>query len=126
MLTAGRGSIVNIASVHSLEIIPHTFAYPVVKHGVVGLTRALAIEYARHVVRVNAICPGYIETRITIEYFASLPDPEGERAEVEGVHPLGRLDRPEETAAYGASDEAAFITGASLLVDGGRLIVYHE
>lgn len=62
MLTKGCGSIVNIASVHSFTIIPHFFPYPVAKHALLGLTRALGIEYARGV-RVNAIAPGYIQTR---------------------------------------------------------------
>ena len=64
MLKQGSGDIINIASVHSFQIIPHCFPYPVAKHAVVGLTRALAIEYADRNIRVNAIAPGYIGTEI--------------------------------------------------------------
>ena len=75
MIEAGRGSIVNIASTHGFRIIPGCFPYPVAKHAVIGLTRALAIEYAARGVRVNAIAPGYIETPIAVEYWNTFPDP---------------------------------------------------
>jgi NAD(P)-dependent dehydrogenase (short-subunit alcohol dehydrogenase family) len=129
MLTLGRGSIVNIASVHSFQIIPHCFPYPVAKHGVIGLTRALAIEYADRGIRCNAVCPGYIETQINIDYWNTFPDPQAERQRAANLHPLKRIGQPEEVAAavaFLASDEASFITGASLMVDGGRSIVYHD
>ena len=80
MLAQGKGSIVNIASVHAFQIIPHTFPYPVAKHGLLGMTRALAIEYAAQGVRVNAICPGWILTQINVAYWATLPDPAAARA----------------------------------------------
>jgi NAD(P)-dependent dehydrogenase (short-subunit alcohol dehydrogenase family) len=64
MLKKGKGDIVNIASVHAFKIIPHCFPYPIAKHAVTGLTRALAIEYADRNIRVNAIAPGYIGTEI--------------------------------------------------------------
>jgi len=75
MLGRGAGSIVNIASAHSFQIIPHCFPYPVAKHALVGLTRALAIEYAARGVRVNAIAPGYIDTPIAEAYWATFADP---------------------------------------------------
>lgn len=128
MLTRGRGSIVNIASVHSFQIIPHCFPYPVAKHGLIGLTRALAIEYAKRQIRVNAICPGYIETELSIEYWNTFPNPEQERQRAYQLHPPGRIGTPDEvawTAVFLASDEAGFINGASLMVDGGRSILYH-
>ncbi len=120
LLDAGRGSIVNIASVHSFEIIKGCFPYPVAKHGVVGLTRALAVEYASRGIRVNAICPGYIDTPV------NSPDVL-ERAA--GLVPLGRVGSADEvawSAVFLASDEASFVTGASLVVDGGRAVVYHD
>jgi NAD(P)-dependent dehydrogenase (short-subunit alcohol dehydrogenase family) len=129
MLERGRGSIVNIASVHSFQIIPHCFPYPVAKHGVIGLTRALAIEYANRNVRCNAICPAYIATQISIDYWNTFPDPEAERQRANNLHPLKRVGEPDEVAwpaVFLASDEAGFITGASLMVDGGRSVLFHD
>ena len=129
MLTAGRGSIVNIASVHAFNIIPGCFPYPVAKHAVVGLTRALGIEYAPRGVRVNAIAPGYIDTPIAREYWATFPDPAAERRKAELLHPSQRIGRPEEvamTAVFLASDEAPFINAATIVIDGGRSVLYHE
>lgn len=129
MLEAGRGSIVNIASVHSLTIVPHFFPYPVAKHAVLGLTRALGIEYARRGIRVNAIAPGFIDTPIAEAWFARFPDPEAERRRAMEIHPPGRLGRPDEvamTALFLASDEAPFINAACVVIDGGRSVLYHE
>jgi NAD(P)-dependent dehydrogenase (short-subunit alcohol dehydrogenase family) len=126
MLAAGHGSIVNIASSHSFQIIPGCFPYPVAKHGLIGLTRALAAEYGAMGVRVNAICPGYIETANTRAYFDSFPDPQAERARVGGLHVVARIGSPDEVAGpalFLASAEASFITGESLVVDGGMTIV---
>jgi NAD(P)-dependent dehydrogenase (short-subunit alcohol dehydrogenase family) len=126
MLAAGRGCIINIASVHSFGIIPGCFPYPVAKHGLIGLTRALAVEYGARGVRVNAICPAYVETPITRDLFETFPDPEAERARAGRLHVVGRMGQPEEVAGpavFLASDEASFITGESLMVDGGMSIV---
>jgi len=128
LLALGRGSIVNIASVHGFQIIPHCFPYPVAKHGLLGLTRALAIEYARHNIRVNAICPGYIETELSFTYWDTFPDPAAERARAYAIHPPGRIGTPDEVAwpaVFLASDEAGFINGESLVIDGGRSVLYH-
>ena len=129
LLEAGGGAIVNIASTHSFKIIPHTFPYPVAKHALIGLTRALAIEYAAHNVRVNAIAPGYIDTQIARDYWAGFPDPAAERARAENLHPPRRICRPEEiamTAVFLASDEAPFLNAETILVDGGRSALYHD
>lgn len=126
MLSLGRGSIVNIASNHSFQIIPGCFPYPVAKHALIGLTRALAVEYAAHGIRVNAVCPAYIETQANVDYWSTFPDPEAERARVNGIHPIGRIGQPDEVAGptvFLASDEASFVTGAALMVDGGSSIV---
>jgi NAD(P)-dependent dehydrogenase (short-subunit alcohol dehydrogenase family) len=126
MLAAEHGAIVNIASTHSLSIIPGCFPYPVAKHGLIGLTRALAAEYGARGVRINAICPGYIETQGVRDYFDSFPDAEVERMRVGGLHVVARIGQPEEVAGpalFLASDEASFITGESLVVDGGLTIV---
>ena len=91
LLDKGAGAIVNIASVHAFQIIPHTFPYPVAKHGVLGLTRALAIEYAPRGIRINAISPGYIDTPVNEWYFSTLPDPAGARRAAEALHPVKRM-----------------------------------
>ena len=121
MLERG-GSIINIASAHSFHIIPGCFPYPVAKHGLIGLTRALAAEYAARGVRINAICPGYIESQILRDFFETFPDPNAERGRAGGLHPVGRIGHPDEVAGpalFLASDDASFIHGESLMVDGG-------
>jgi len=128
MIKAG-GSIVNIASAHAFSIIPGCFPYPVAKHGLLGLTRALGIEYAEFGVRVNAIAPGYIETQIAIDYWNTFPDPAAERKRAYDLHPTKRVGRPEEvamTAVFLASDEAPFINAACIVIDGGRSVLYHD
>jgi len=122
MLSAGRGSVVNIASIHASMTIKGMFPYAAAKSGLVGLTRSLALDYGRDNIRVNAICPGFIHTRLVDEWLDSQPDREAARAAVLDVHPLGRIGTPEDVAnlaLFLASDQAAFITGAAILVDGG-------
>lgn len=129
MLERRHGSIVNIISNHAFTIIRGTFPYPVAKHALLGMTRALALEYAGQGVTVNAISPGYTETPAVAAYFASQPDPERFRAEVEAKQPPGRLCRPEEVAAVAAllaSDEARFILGENIVIDGGVSIRMYE
>ena len=129
LLDKGAGAIVNIASVHAFQIIPHTFPYPVAKHGVLGLTRALAIEYAPRGIRINAISPGYIDTPVNEWYFSTLPDPAGARRAAEALHPVKRMGRADEVAAVAtllASDEATFIIGANIVIDGGISIRFHD
>jgi len=129
MLEQESGAIIAIASVHSFNVIPHCFPYPVAKHAVLGLVRSLAIEYAARGIRVNAIAPGYIETQLVLDHWASFPDPPAERRRAEAIHPPGRIGRPEEvamTAVFLASDEAPFINAATIVIDGGRSVVYHD
>lgn len=129
MRAAGNGSIINIASTHSFRIIPHTFPYPVAKHALQGLTRSLGIEYAADGVRVNAIAPGYIETQIALDYWATFPDPEAERQRACDLHPPKRIGQPHEvanTAVFLASDEARFINAETIVIDGGRSKLYHD
>jgi len=129
MVEACRGSIINIASTHAFTIIPGCFPYPVAKHALVGLTRALAIEYAERGVRVNAIAPGYVETPIAVAHWNTFPDPEAERKRAHALHPPRRIGRPEEvgwTAVFLASDEAPFINAATIVIDGGRSVLYHD
>lgn len=127
MLTRGSGVIVNIASVHAFQIIAGYFPYPVAKHAVIGLTRALAIEYAARGIRVNAISPGAIDTPINVKIWEATGDAAAERRRWEELHPQKRIGTPEEVAAataFLASSEAAFINGENLVMDGGRSVVY--
>jgi len=122
MLRQGGGAIVNTASVLGLAAEPGNCAYVAAKHGVVGLTKAAAIEYAPRHIRVNAVCPAYIETPM-VSRLPLASDPE-EFRKVLNRHPIGRLGKPEEVAeavVWLCSDAASFITGASLVVDGGYL-----
>ncbi|WP_330901686.1 SDR family oxidoreductase [Burkholderia thailandensis] len=129
MVERGRGSIVNIASTHAFKIIPGCFPYPVAKHGVLGLTRALGVEYAPRNVRVNAIAPGYIETQSTHDRWNAQPDPEAARRETLALQPMKRIGRADEvamTAVFLASDEAPFINASCITIDGGRSVLYHD
>ena len=129
MLAQGAGSIVNIASVHGHKIIPGCFPYPVAKHALIGMTRALGLEYAARGIRVNSISPGLIVTEMIERYFDAQPDPQAERARQAALLPCKRLGRPEEVAAtalFLASDEAPFINATDILIDGGRSQMYHE
>ena len=120
MIAGRRGSVVNIASLHSEMTYPGMFPNAAVKSGLVGLTRSLALEMGKHQIRVNALSPGYTETQLVREFFAK--NEPGLREKVLEVHPLGRMARPEEIAncvVFLMSDEASFVTGANWLVDGG-------
>ncbi|TAA39060.1 SDR family oxidoreductase [Pseudoxanthomonas winnipegensis] len=126
MVAARAGSIVNIASVHGHKIIPHAFPYPVAKHGLIGMTKALGIEYAAHGVRVNSISPGLILVPRIEAWFEREP---GARERQTALLPPGRIGTPQEvayTALFLASDEARFINATDILIDGGRSQLYHE
>jgi NAD(P)-dependent dehydrogenase (short-subunit alcohol dehydrogenase family) len=118
----GGGAIVNTASILGRVAEPNFSAYVAAKHGVVGVTRAAAVEYAADGIRVNAVCPGYVRTPM-IERSGVLDDDERRRAVVER-HPIGRLGRPEEVAeavVWLCSEAASFVTGHAMAVDGGYL-----
>jgi NAD(P)-dependent dehydrogenase (short-subunit alcohol dehydrogenase family) len=117
MLNQGYGSIVNSASVVGLIGIRRNISYVASKHGVVGLTRAAALEYAQSGIRINAVCPGYVRTPILL--LETMPEMERHYLAAE---PVGRLGRPEEIATavvWLCSDAASFVTGHTLSVDGG-------
>lgn len=118
MLAAGGGAIVNMASILGQVGSAGTAGYDAAKHGVVGLTRAAALDYAAQGLRVNAVGPGYIDTPL----LENLPSEA--RDALIGLHPIGRLGRAEEVAelvVWLSSDRASFVTGAYYPVDGGYL-----
>jgi len=121
MMDARAGSIVNLASVEGVEGMELTSVYNASKGGVVLLTKNMAIDYARHGIRVNCICPGFIDTPLLAEVMGN-PEMAAVRERVIDAHMLGRLGRPVEiahAALFLASDEASFVTGHPLVVDGG-------
>jgi NAD(P)-dependent dehydrogenase (short-subunit alcohol dehydrogenase family) len=123
--SAGGGAIVNVASINALRGNFDLCAYSASKAGLVGLTRALAVELARDGIRVNAVCPGTVDTPMLDEYLDSVADPVDVCAALAAKHPLGRIATAGEVAdaiAFLASDEARFVTGVAMPVDGGRHI----
>ena len=129
MIARGFGRIINIASVAGLKGYAYVTAYCAAKHGLVGLTRALAAETAARGITVNAVCPGYTDTAMMRESIERVVAKTGRthadvRAEYERDTPLGRLIKPQEVAAavlYLCSPEAAAVTGTTLAVGGGEL-----
>ena len=126
LVREGRaGSIVNMASTNAFGGEEDYAHYNASKGGVVQLTRSMAVELGRHGIRVNALCPGYIDTPLNAGIAAQVEAGFGERYAQERI-PLGRVGRAEEVAAayaFLASDEASFIHGTTLVVDGGQLAV---
>ena len=120
LVAAGSGAVVNLASIEGLEGLPMQAAYNASKGGVILLTRNMAIDYGPAGVRVNCLCPGYIETPMT--EVLRMEGLEAIRDEFVAMHHLGRPGQPEEVAAaalFLASDDASFVTGHALVVDGG-------
>jgi NAD(P)-dependent dehydrogenase (short-subunit alcohol dehydrogenase family) len=118
----GDGCIVNISSVHSAATIAGAAPYAAAKGGVSALTRALAVEFGQRGIRVNAVCPGSIATRIWDDAVAAAPDPEKFIRTWSESNALGRVGTPHEVAALVAwlcTDEAGYVTGADFFVDGG-------
>ena len=122
-LAETRGALVANASINALRGNVELVAYAAAKAGVLGVVRALAIELAPLGVRVNAVCPGTIDTPMTDEHLAAVADPDAVRAALVRKHPLGRLataDDVARAALFLGSADAAFVTGVALPVDGGR------
>src|SRR5206468_8884771 len=118
----GGGAIVNTSSGAGIIGIKGSPAYTAAKHGVIGLTRAAALDYAAQNIRVNAVCPGYIDTAMMGRFTGGTP--EG-RAKVIAEEPVGRMGKPEEIAAavlWLCSDAAAFMVGHAMVIDGGQTI----
>ncbi|MBD0371151.1 MAG: SDR family oxidoreductase [Pyrinomonadaceae bacterium] len=130
MLERGWGRIINIASIAGKTGSPYIAAYSASKHGVIGLTRSVAMEVARRGVTVNAICPGYVETEMTTRAIENITNRTGRsedeaRATLEQMSPQNRLVTTEEVAAMAlllASEEGRGITGQAINIDGGSLL----
>jgi NAD(P)-dependent dehydrogenase (short-subunit alcohol dehydrogenase family) len=117
-----RGNIINMSSVNGFFVEPFCAGYCATKAAIIGLTKAMAIDHGKEGIRVNCICPGYIDAGLAESYFQAQPDPAAARAAAGKLHALWRIGRPEEVArvaVFLASDEASFVTGASIVVDGG-------
>lgn len=117
----GGGSIVTVGSILSLTADPFISAYTATKTGLLGLTKAIAVDYASDGIRANCVLPGDMETPMIQAYFAGQPDPAAARAAMEGTYPIKRLAQPREVAnaiLFLVSDESSFVSGTHLLVDG--------
>ena len=126
MRKVGGGSIINIASVLGINGARKRASYAPSKGAVVLLTKCMAIDHGHENIRVNAICPSFVETDLTAAVIGMAPDPKSVRAERIAVHPIGRLGQPDDIAGlavYLASDESSWVTGSIFPVDGGYLAV---
>ena len=117
-----KGCIVNMASVNGFFVEPLCAGYCATKGAIIALTKAMAIDHGKEGIRVNCICPGYIDAGLAWGYFEVQPDPAAARAAAGKLHALWRIGKPEEVgrvAVFLASDDASFMTGSVVVVDGG-------
>jgi NAD(P)-dependent dehydrogenase (short-subunit alcohol dehydrogenase family) len=117
-----KGNIVSMSSVNGFFVEPMCAGYCTTKAAIIGLTKAMAIDHGNEGIRVNCICPGYIDAGLAEGYFQSQSDPVKARTEAGKLHALWRIGKPEEVAkvaVFLASDDASFMTGATVVVDGG-------
>lgn len=121
-LKASKGSIVSLSSVNAYFAEPFCAGYCATKAAIIGLTKAMAIDHGPEGIRVNCICPGYIDAGLAEGYFQSQADPAQARADAGKLHALWRIGKAEEVAQVAAfliSDDASFVTGSAYVVDGG-------
>lgn len=121
-LRASKGVVLNVASELGLHAIPNNVAYVTAKHGLVAMTRAMAMELAPAGIRVNALCPGTLDTELLSDCAEASGDPAAYLAAATAYHPLGRIASPAEMARIALfllSPEADFVTGAAIAADGG-------
>jgi NAD(P)-dependent dehydrogenase (short-subunit alcohol dehydrogenase family) len=121
-LRRSKGCIINMASVNGFFVEPQCAGYCATKGAIIALTKAMAIDHGKEGIRVNCICPGYIDAGLAWGYFEVQPDPAAARAAAGKLHALWRIGKPEEVArvaVFLASDDASFMTGSAVVVDGG-------
>jgi NAD(P)-dependent dehydrogenase (short-subunit alcohol dehydrogenase family) len=117
-----KGCIINMASVNGFFVEPMCAGYCATKGAIIALTKAMAIDHGKEGIRINCICPGYIDAGLAWGYFEAQSDPAAARAAAGKLHALWRIGRPEEVgrlAVFLASDDASFMTGSAVVVDGG-------
>ena len=122
-----KGNIINISSMVGLVGQPNAGAYSSTKGGQIAMSKGMAIDFAPDGIRVNVICPGWIQTPLVDDWFSQQKDPQAAQEYIFGQHPLGRIGTIEEcgkAALYLASDDAAFVTGITLNIDGGVTLGY--
>jgi NAD(P)-dependent dehydrogenase (short-subunit alcohol dehydrogenase family) len=120
--------VIIMGSNHAFYTLPNCFPYNVAKAGLVAMVQSLAIEWGPHI-RAVGIAPGFIDTPMNIEWFGQFPDPSAKRAQVIGLHPVGRLGTAEEVGALCAflcSPLAGYISGNTILIDGGRSAIMQD
>ncbi len=128
----GGGSIINVSSVYGIIAAPHVPAYAASKGGLIMLTKQLAVDYSHENIRVNCICPGFVDTDLGGRRARMLPEQraqaQAERERRAAMQPIGRQAQPDEmagTAVFLASDDASFIVGSIVVVDGGETILHN-
>lgn len=122
-----QGNIIHISSMVGLVGQPNATAYSATKGGQIAMTKNMAIDLAKYHIRVNVICPGWIQTPLVDDWFSQQEDEEAAKKYIFGLHPLGRIGTIEEcgkAALYLASDDSSFVTGITLNIDGGVTLGY--